>query len=282
VLGRVGSRLVAHRLAGSRVAPDAFVAADAHVGDRDLSVLSTEQQVSRTLLIAGCDPSLSILAAFVSRRSPEHRLVPLQSASETALRELSDGLVHVAGSHLPGGSGHDPNISHARRTLAGGGGLVVSYATWEQGIVVATGNPKRIRTVADLARGDLRIVNRDPGSGARRFLDDLLIVAGEDPSDVLGYETVVPTHMAVARSVHAGVADAGIALRAVASAFGLDFVPLADIRFDLVIPSEHLNHATVRVMLDVLQSREFRADLAALPGYEVSSTGTTLLELKAA
>jgi molybdate-binding protein len=88
--------------------------------------------------------------------------------------------------------------------------------------------------------------------------------------------------MAVARAVQAGIADAGIALRAVASIFELDFVPLGEVRFDLVIPAEHLDHPTVRVMLDALQDRRLRADLAALPGYEVARTGTTLIELKAA
>ena len=281
-LGRVGERVVAHRLSGPRIAPDDFVAADAHAATDGVSLLIPEHQLERTILIAGCDPSLSILAAFVARKSPEHRIVPLHSPSEAALRELADGLVHVAGSHLPDAPRGDSNISHARRALARGGGLVVSYATWEQGIVVAPGNPKRIRTLAHLARPDVRIVNRDPGSGSRRLLDDGLLAAGVTPNKVRGYETVVPTHMAVARSVHAGVADAGIALRAVAHAFDLDFVPLAELRFDLVIPDQHLEHPTVRVMLEVLQSRNFRADLAALPGYEVSRTGATLLEMKAA
>jgi molybdate-binding protein len=94
-----------------------------------LSILIADEQVSRTLFIAGCDPSLSILATFVARKSPEHRVVPLHSPSEGALRELSEGLVHVAGSHLPGAGGNDPNISHARRALTNRGGIVVDPGT---------------------------------------------------------------------------------------------------------------------------------------------------------
>lgn len=281
-LSHVGDRLVAHRLTGPRAAPDAFVAADGHAAANGVSLLLREELLARTVLLAGCDPSLSVLAAFVARKAPDHRIVPLHSASESALRELADGLVHVAGSHLPGAPREDGNVSQARRVLAPSGGVIVTYATWEQGIVVAPGNPKRIRAIGDLARRDVRIVNRDPGSGSRRMLEDGLAAAGVAPTEVRGFDVVVPTHMAVARSVAAGIADAGIALRAVAHAFGLDFVPLAELRFDLVVPAAHLEHPTMRIMLDVLQSRPFRADLAALPGYGVARTGTTLLELKAA
>jgi molybdate-binding protein/DNA-binding XRE family transcriptional regulator len=282
VLGRIGERTVGHRLAGTRLAPDAFAAANAHATNEGASLLVSEQQLARTVLLAGCDPSLSILAEFVARRSPEHRVVPLHSPSESALRELADGLVHVAGSHLPGIRGVEQNLQHARRALAHQGGLVVTYASWEQGIVVQQGNPKRIRSVADLAQPKIRIVNRDRGSGSRRLLDDALADAGIEPTEVAGYDAEVATHMAVARSVATGVADAGIALRAVANAFDLGFVPLAELRFDLTIPAEHLQHETVRLMLEVLQSKTLRAELAALPGYEVSRTGSTLLELKAA
>jgi putative molybdopterin biosynthesis protein len=97
-----------------------------------------------------------------------------------------------------------------------------------------------------------------------------------------GYDVVVPSHMAVARAVAAGSADARIALRAAAYTFGLGFLPPAEVRFDLVIPAVHVEHPTVQVMLDVLTSRTFREDLAALPCYEVSRTGSTVMRLEAA
>jgi molybdate-binding protein/DNA-binding XRE family transcriptional regulator len=282
VLGRVGGRTHGHLLSGTRLAPDAFAPASAHVTEDGVRIFDSEESLSRNALLAGCDPSLSILSEFVLRASGQHRVIPLHSSSEAALKELADGLVHVAGSHLPGTNGVERNVTHARRALAQNGGLVVTYVTWEQGIVVQRGNPKSIRTVAELARPDVRLVNRDRGSGSRQLLDDAISAAGISSDEVPGYDTVVPTHMAVARSVAAGVADVGIAIRAVAHALELGFVPLAELRFDLVIPAEHVEHPAVRVMLDVLQSKNFRAELAALPGYEVSRTGSTLFEMKAA
>jgi molybdate-binding protein len=189
--------------------------------------------------------------------------------------------VHVAGTHLPAGRA-EYNITQARRTLARNGGLVVTYASWEQGLVVAAGNPKRIRSAADLVQPGVRIVNREDGSGARKLLDSILQHARVPTAKARGHDVIVPSHIAVARAVAAGSADAGIALRAAAHAFGLGFVPLAEVRFDLVIRAAHVEHPAVRVMLDVLTSRTFRRDLAALPGYDVSRTGSTVMRLKAA
>ncbi|MDP9180977.1 MAG: helix-turn-helix domain-containing protein [Chloroflexota bacterium] len=281
VLGRVGTRIIGHPLRGTRLSPDGFVAADGIVGATgDVSLLLDERKLAQTALIAGCDPSLSVLAAFVARKSPEHQLTWLHAPSEEALRELAGGTVHVAGTHLPDRG--DYNISQARRTLARDGGLVVTYASWEQGLVVAAGDPKRIRGAADLVRPGLRIVNREAGSGARKLLDSMLLQARVPSPKVRGYDVIAAGHMAVARAVAGGSADAGVALRAAAHAFGLGFVPLAEVRFDLVIPAAHVDHPTVRVMLDVLQSRALKADLAALPGYEVSHTGSTVMRLEAA
>jgi putative molybdopterin biosynthesis protein len=282
VVGRVGTRIIGHPLHGTRLPPDGFAAADGIAGSkREVSLLIDQRQLDRTALIAGCDPSLSVLATFVTRKAPEHRLTWLHAPSEEALRELAGGTVHVAGTHLPNRGG-EYNVSQARRTLARNGGLVVTYASWEQGFVVAAGNSKRIRGAADLVRPGLRIVNREAGSGARKLLDSMLLQSHVPSPKVRGYDVIAPGHMAVARAVAAGSADAGVALRAAAHAFGLGFVPIAEVRFDLVIPAAHVEHPAVRVMLDVLQSRALRADLAALPGYEVSHTGSTVMRLEAA
>jgi putative molybdopterin biosynthesis protein len=166
--------------------------------------------------------------------------------------------------------------------LSPGGGIVVTYAAWQQGFIVANGNPHGIRQMEDLAQPRLRFINREPGAGSRKLADQLLREAGLPAASVPGYETQSPSHTAVARAVAAGLADAGIGLELVADAFGLGFVPLAEVRFDLVIPAAHVAHPTVQVMLDVLQSRGLRSDLGALPGYDVGRTGTTALQQQAA
>lgn len=281
----VRGRLVAHPLGAERELQGGFLAADALLaGDArrpEAQLLTPAHELERSALLLGCDPGLGLVGAHVERRNADVRLRCLPVASRTALEQLRAGHAHVAGTHL-----HDPatgvhNLPQARRALARTGGLLVRFASWEQGLVVAPGNPRAIRGVADLARPRIRFVNRDPGSGGRALLDELLAREGVEPARIPGYERVVTTHVAAAACVAAGGADAALSLRATAEAFGLSFVPLAAADFDLAIPADHLAHPAVATLLDVLNSDAVRRDLRALAGYDVSGTGTILFELPA-
>ena len=279
VVGAVGERLVAHPLEGGRLfAPADGVALSPAAA---VKLFVAPELAERTAFLVGCDPSLGVLASWVSRRCPESRLVWLPGSSQAALNALRRSTVHIAGIHLRDAKTGEFNVGHARRALAATGGVVVSYAAWEQGFIVQRGNPKKLRSVADLAHPGVRLVNREPGSGSRALLDQLLGDAGVDAQSVRGYAHVVGSHMAVARAVADGLADVGIGLRAVARA-ECGFVPLTDARFDLLIPDEHLDHPAIKALLDVLHTAPLRAELAALPGYDVSETGATRARIAAA
>lgn len=282
-LAHVGDVLVAHPLTGTRSIIEGFQPADglAAVDGASVSMLAPPDATAKTAVLLGCDPSLTVLVSWVSRSLPQGRLLWLHASSQSALDALPRGLAHVAGSHLPG-DGKEANVAQARRAFGRRGGLVVTYASWEQGLIVAPRNPKGLRSPADLARPNVRIVNREPGSGSRKLLDELMARDGLTPRDITGYTSAVPSHTAVARAVAAGTADAGIGLEAVSRSFGLDFVPLVEVRFDLVIPQEHTTHFVVQAMLDVLQGARLRMDLAALPGYSTSGTGNVVARIKAA
>lgn len=243
--------------------------------------LTAPDRLERTALVLGCDPSLGLVSAHLARRSGEARLLWLSAGSTAALAALARGEAHLAGTHLADPATGEYNLPQARQALARTGGLVIAFATWELGLVVAPGNPKGLRSLADLARPGVRIVNREPGSGARALLDHLLARAGIPPTAIAGYDRTVTSHLAVARAVASGGADAGIALRATARLLGLDFVPLDEARFDLVVPRDLLDHPAVALLLDLLQSPALRAELAALPGYDVTHLGTVRADLPA-
>ncbi len=280
-LACVGDALVAHPLTGTRSIIEGFQPADALAADAaSVRMLAPPDTPSKTAVLLGCDPSLTMLVSWVARSLPRGRLLWLHASSQSALDALPRGLAHIAGSHLPGG--REANVAQARRSFGRNGGLVVTYASWEQGLIVAPRNPKGLRSAADLARTDVRIVNREPGSGSRKLLDELMARDGLAARDITGYTSAVPSHTAVARAVASGTADAGVGLEAVSRSFGLEFVPLAEVRFDLVIPAEHVSHHVVQAMLDVLQGARLRMDLAALPGYSTSATGNVVARVKAA
>lgn len=288
VVAAVRDRLVAHPLGAEHELQAGFLAADALLepargarGSARARLLTPPHELDRTALVVGCDPGLGILRAHVERRGGDVHLRCLAVASRGALQQLRAGHAHVAGTHL-----HDPasgmhNLPQARRALARTGGLVVRFASWEQGLVVAGGNPLAIRGVADLARPRVRFVNRDPGAGIRALLDEMLGRAGVAAARIAGYEREVGTHVAAAACVAAGGADAALSLRATARAFGLGFVPLAASDFDLVVPHDLRDHPAVAALLDALAGDALRRDLAALAGYDVSRTGSVIAEVPA-
>ena len=132
---------------------------------------------------------------------------------------------------------------------------------WEEELVVRPGNPRHVRTVADLAQPGVTIVNREPGSGARQLLEYALYKERIPLTAVHGFDHVVPSHLDVAREVWAGRAEAGVSAAAIAMAFGLGFVPLQQVRYDIVILKEYLHDALVEQLLNTLSSHRFRVQL---------------------
>jgi putative molybdopterin biosynthesis protein len=189
------------------------------------------------------------------------------------LGALARGEAHVAGSHLHDAASGGFNLPFVRRMVPMPC-TVVAFSVWEEGLVLAPGNPLGVRAVEDLARPGLRLVNREPGSGSRSLLDAELEAVGISGASIPGYGTTLPGHLAVSEAVALGLADVGVAIRAAANALGLDFVPLRQERYDLVIPNTHLDHPGVLALLDALKRRSLRTQIEALGGYDVSVMGS--------
>jgi molybdate-binding protein/DNA-binding transcriptional regulator YhcF (GntR family) len=197
------------------------------------------------------------------------------SSSLGGLFALASGDCDLAGCHLLDGETGDYNAPFVRRVLPGEPVDLVTLAAREQGLIVAPGNPKRLGTVADLARPGVRFVNRPRGTGTRVLLDHLLATAGVPASAIAGYAREEPTHLAVAAAVAAGTADAGLGIRAAARALGLDFVPLAWERYELALRAATAEQPSVRAVLAALRSPAFIAAVEALEGYDTRETGHT-------
>jgi molybdate-binding protein/DNA-binding XRE family transcriptional regulator len=236
------------------------------------------------LLCAGCAPAFAILAARASRGPSADRILWLERSSAAALDLLARGQLHVAGAHLYDEEAGEFNVPFVRRRLPGRSMLVYNLARWEAGLVVAAGNPRRIRGVRDLARPGLSLVHRQPGSAAEELLARLVRREGvAPPRPPRGARAVIASgHMEVGRLVALGVADAGIALPAVARAHGLDFVPLAEERFDLVVAHELADDARVVRLLETLGSRAFRREMESLGGHQARDAGKLVADTRPA
>ncbi|MBI3356894.1 MAG: helix-turn-helix domain-containing protein [Nitrospirae bacterium] len=234
------------------------------------------QAIEQEISVAGCDPAIFLAGAHMRRRKDQTSVVGWTMGSMAALQALQRGEVHVAGLHLFDPVTGESNLPFLRRNLKGSGYEIVTFATWEEGFLVRPGNPKSIRSAADLAESTVALVNREEGSGARLLLDQRLRAAAIDPVQVQGYENVVSSHFEVARAIEAHRADVGIGIRSAAQLFGLDFVPLQAARYDLVVPKTHLkSHPTLGHLFETIVSRPFRNEIEALGGYDTRDTGKT-------
>ena len=242
----------------------------------DLLVFSKEEASQKRLVLAGCDPATGLLAHMVEKISGVE-IVSAGASSKLALTWLVEGKVHIAGSHLEDQKTGEFNLPFLRRQFPAEDFAVVTFARWEEGFVVAPGNPKAIRKAEDLAQKNVRFTNREPGSGSRGLLDKLLENAGIDGKSVQGYDRVAFGHLAAAYAVLTGEADACLATRSAAQTFRLDFVPLHTERYDLVMRRRSADLAAVKAFLDVLQRSALRRKLEVLAGYDTAQTGSVLM-----
>ena len=242
-------------------------------GRADLAVFAREEPgAPKRLVLAGCDPATGLLARMVEKVSGVE-IVSAAASSKLALTWLSQNKVHIAGSHLEDPKTGEFNLPYIRKVFPDGDFTVVTFARWEEGLVVAPENPKGIRKIEDLARKHVRFVNREPGSGSRALLDKRLAKAGIDAHRVAGYERVAYGHLAVAYCVVSREADVCLATRSAAQTFGLDFIPLHSERYDLVMRKRTTGLPAATAFLDVLQRATLRRKLEVLAGYDTSDTG---------
>jgi molybdate-binding protein len=223
-----------------------------------------------TLVVAGCDPALPLLAPPLALLDPPVAFAWWPCGSREALRLAAAGLVHAAGVHLRDADG---GYNATAASYLPGGAEVVGFTAWREGLVLRPELAPVITGVDSLVKDGRRVVNREAGAEARRLLDRELGRLGIDRAELPGYDTRAAGHLQVASAVAARLADAGIASEPVARVYGLEFVPLADERFDLVLPGAHLGSREVQGLLKVLASPWLLAQLASLPGYDLASCG---------
>jgi putative molybdopterin biosynthesis protein len=226
-----------------------------------------------TLLVAGSDdPSLGILHDLYAARTRPASFFMATVGSSAGLVAIRNGVADLATAHLlePARSTAD---RHNAQNLLPTEAVVVALFYRELGLLLPPGNPKRIKSIRDLARPKLRFVNRQIGSGTRICLDHELSRARLNAKMISGYDNVVSTHLEVGLKVLRGASDVGLATRTTAQLLGLDFLPFTRERFDAVIPKERFFSRGIQLLLGIIGSREFRQQLEALGGYDASESG---------
>jgi putative molybdopterin biosynthesis protein len=257
-------------------ASDAVIAGRSPVRTKaEVQLHEPETDFRNRLLLAGCDPAMTVLARYLQSAGIE--LVLVHENSSQSLSLLKRGHVHIAGTHLRDEKTGESNLSAVHQMFPANSVAAISFATWEEGLVVANGNPKHIQGVQDLARKTVTFLNREPGAGSRLILDTRLKRLKLDPKRVPGYDRTAPGHLAAAWEVKRGAADCCIATEAAARVFGLEFIPLETSRYDLILRKQHLQLPAMGALFDVMNRLNFRVELNKVGGYNTAATGARIL-----
>ncbi len=269
-LGLVDQRWVAFRTETSEETCDGFVSTDGTAAQVLVRPLVPLEDLSRQVLVAGCAPLLGMIGRAVARHS-KGRATWLSTTSTRALRLLAQGRVHIAGVHLVDAAAPAGHVPIIREMFSDQSMAVVNLTRFRQGMFVAPGNPKGIVSAVDFLRSDVRSALRLPGSGAQILTEKKLaeaLICAELPKG-----PIARTHEELASWVREGLVDVGVGMEPVAIREGLDFVPLVEERFDLVLPKHRLSEPHIGRFLAHIDARSFRTEVAYLPGYDMGIAG---------
>ncbi|MCU0578240.1 MAG: molybdopterin biosynthesis protein [Desulfobacterota bacterium] len=288
-LGQVGDRVIANPLprgAGtitSLTRADGIIRIPAQAEGLNQNeavpadLLRDEQVIARTVVIVGShDNTLDLLGNFLTRRFPRFRLTSSNVGSTGGLLALKRGIAHLAGSHLLDPDTGEYNTTYIKRLIPDLPVKGLNLVFRQQGLILPKGNPQGIKGLEDLTRPDLTLINRQAGSGTRILLDFRLKELGIDPAQIRGYEDEEFTHMAVAVNVLSGRADVGMGIFAAAKALDLDFLPVVQERYDLIIPEKYWEEEKIQALLTVIRSNEYQDAVRAMGGYDLTRTGEVL------
>jgi putative molybdopterin biosynthesis protein len=288
-LGHVGDQLIATPSGKGAGSVMSLVRADGMLqipsgsegigaGERvKIEMLRSRAQVEDTLVAIGShDNILDLMANYLHRQTPPIRLSSAHVGSMGGIMAIKRGEAHLGGTHLLDQESGIYNISFIKRFLADMGLHLVNLCYREQGFIVAPGNPLKIETFGDVVSARHSFINRQKGAGTRLLTDKVLGDSGLDPEQIPGYDHEEYTHMNVAAAVSGGSADVGMGIRAAAQALGLDFVPIAEERYDLIIPDEYIDDPKIMATLELLNNQSFRSDIEKLGGYNLRDCGSLI------
>jgi len=287
-LGQVGEKMIATPLARGAGVITSLVRADGFVrvpqlkegletGEEvQVELVKDLKEIKKTVVSIGShDLTLDIIANLLRLNYPEVSLSSAHVGSMGGLMALRRGETHLAGSHLLDEKTGEYNIPFIKRLLPNREVVLINLVYREQGLILPPGNPKKIESLEDLVSKDVIFVNRQKGAGTRLLLDYHLNRIKANSRDIKGYDREEYSHLAVAAAVASGGADVGMGVLAAAKALDLEFLPLAEERYDIIIPQEYLDEDIIVKLLEIVRSDDFKREVKKLGGYDTRDTGET-------
>jgi len=249
------------------------------VSPKTLAPVVASSPVQDELVICGQDAALDILTRHLEKALPQVRILRNYIGSLDGLTALYHGKANAVTTHLWDSDTDTYNTPYVRRLMPGHRTLIINLVYRTEGFYVRNGNPKGITGWTDLLRPGVRFINRERGSGARVLLDEKLRIFSIDRDQINGYALEETSHLAVASYVARGEADVGLGIeKAALQVRELDFIPLQQERYDLIIRKEDAAKPKFRALLSVIRSGTFHNELRGMGGYDLTHTGEVMAE----
>lgn len=233
---------------------------------------------ARTFVISGQDVALDFLAKELEKDTSELRPLRLYTGSLNSLISMYQNQCDLVSLHLFDGDTGTYNTPYVKKILTGFPFIVINFLSRWAGLYVESGNPKNITGWTDLNRDDVKIINREKGSGARILLDEQLRIHGIRSKEVNGYDTEETSHLAVASAIAGGKCDIGIGIEKTAKIVNVDFIPLIKERYDLVLLKTDENKKVIAKIKEILTSDEIKKDIHSMGDYDITETGKVMFE----
>ena len=282
--GEIHSYKIGRKVRFTQDDVDAYIARSRHEHstmpvkkvDTHSTLLTPDEDLEPELILAGQDVVLDILANYLQQAGVNAARTYLGSFE--GLLSLYQDKIHVTACHLYDGEQH--NTPFVRTLMPGVPAVLINLSYRTQGFYVQKGNPKGIKGWEDLCREDITVLNRRHGSSARILMDIHLQKLGIPASKVNGYHKIMKSHLTMAAAIAAGEADLAIGTERISRQMeGVDFIPLLEERFDLVMKKEMLETAGIQKLLQVLRDPVFAKEVARFSGNDYRDMGKIIAEV---
>ncbi|OIK10782.1 hypothetical protein BIV60_20135 [Bacillus sp. MUM 116] len=232
---------------------------------------------SHNIVISGQDIVLDILGKHIEKNS-SFKSFRSFTGSLNSLISMYNGEGDIVSLHLFDGDTGEYNLPYIKKILVSYPFILINLLSRKAGLYVKKGNPLNLISWADLKRDDVKIMNREKGSGARILLDEQLRINKIPFRNIKGYDHEETNHLSVASAVSTGIADVGVGIEKAAKIVGIDFVPLITERYDLVILKTPKSEGLISSVKEILSSRQFQSEINSLGDYDTSQTGKIIYE----
>lgn len=238
--------------------------------EAEVELLKSVEEIKNAIVFNGShDLTIDILSAHLRRKYRGTKIISSHVGSMAGIMAIRKGEAHLAGVHLLDPDTREYNRSYIQRFLKGQEVVLLPFLKRKQGWLLPKGNPLGIKDVKDIAEKNVQFVNRQKGAGTRILFDLLLEENGLQPEDITGYEREMFSHLSVAAEVKGNPEAAGLGIYSAAKVMGLDFIPVADEEYDLLMKKEFFESGRGEQLLDIINSREFREEVERIGGYQV-------------